>query len=155
MKILTISVAVALLSLAICTTSDAQQFSGEEQEVWAFIERCSDLFDAGDVEGSLGCFHEDFSGWGPGDPFPRGKKYAESIGAYITARQATRATELRPFTVRVYGNFAFAHYLRTWLEEQPDGSVVENKIAWTDLMLRENGRWYWIGDHGHTVSPDK
>ncbi len=31
MKILPISVAVVLLSLAVCTTSDAQQFSGEEQ----------------------------------------------------------------------------------------------------------------------------
>ena len=149
MKMLPISVGTALL-LAVCATANAQQFSGEEQEVWAFIERCSGLFDAGDVEGSLGCFHEDFSGWGPEDPFPRGKKNEESIGAYRTAHQTTRASEVRPFTVRVYGNFAFAHYLATRLEERPDGSLEEIKTAWTDLLLRENGRWYWIGDHGHT-----
>ena len=153
-KAFTIGVAVALLSLATGTASEAQSFSSEEQEVWAFIERCGELFDARDVEGSLGCFHEDFSGWGPGDPFPRGKKREESIGAYLTAHQVIRASERRPFTVRVYGDFAFAHYLLTALEEQPDGSFRENKIAWTDLLLRENGQWSWIGDHGHTVNPN-
>ncbi len=153
MKVFTIGVAVALLSLAAGTASEAQSFSSEEQEVWAFIERCNELFNAQNVEGSLGCFHEDFSGWGPEEPFPRGKTYEESIGAYRTAHQTTGASEVRPFTVRVYGDFAFAHYLNTWLEEQPDGSVLEHQTAWTDLLLKENGRWYWIGDHGHTLRP--
>ena len=152
MRILTVG--VALLSLAVGTASQAQSFSSEEQEVWDFIERCNELFNAQDAEGALRCFHEDFSGWGPTEPFPRGKKYEETIGAYLTAHQVSRATEARPFTVRVYGNFAFAHYLSTWLEELPDGTFVEHKTAWTDLLLRENGQWSWIGDHGHTVSPN-
>jgi len=154
MKILPISVAVVVLSLAICATSDAQQFSSEEQEVWDFIEECSGYFGAGNVEGMLGCFHEDFSGWRPGDPFPRGKEFQESIVAYRVAQQTSRVAENRPFTVRVYGDFAFAHYLLTELDERPDGSLEETKTAWTDLLLRENGRWYWIGDHGHRVGPD-
>ena len=51
-------------------------------------------------------------------------------------------------TVRLSKNLA------TWLEEQPDGTIVEHKTAWTDLLLRENGQWSWIGDHGHTVNPN-
>lgn len=64
------------------------------------------------------------------------------------------AFEVRPFAVKVYGNFAFAHYLHIGVEEQPDGSAQTVQTAWTDLMLMENGRWYWIGDHGHRVGPE-
>ena len=33
-----------------------------------------------------------------------------------------------------------------------DGQDVEERIRWTDVLLKENGRWHWIADHGGPIA---
>jgi ketosteroid isomerase-like protein len=79
---------------------------------------------------------------------PRGIGNVETIDRYLFDQEDVRAIELRPIEVRAYGNFAFAHYVVIIVEGQSDGSLRTYEERWTDILLKENDRWYWIGDHG-------
>ncbi len=129
--------------------AQAQAWSAEQQEVWLRIEECLALqFEQKDVDAMLGCIHEDFIGWDPDDPILRGKELAATIYRYFIEKADIPAYELRPLAIRVADNMAFAHYLLTTAERQPDGTDKIVRVRWTDIMLKENGQWYWIGDHG-------
>ncbi len=132
----------------------AQQWSAEEQDVWTRIETCWAVqVEQKDMEATLACVHDDFIGWGPDDPILRGKKLIATLGAYFTEKNDIPTYELRPLAIRVSGDMAFAHYLATTVERQPDGTDNVVRVRWTDIMLKENGQWYWIGDHGTFQTP--
>ncbi len=150
MSALVAAVVVALLSAS--APVPAQQWSAEQQEVWAFIQSCSDHFVQNDMDAALACFHEDFIGWFAADPLPRGKSMEETVGRFRNANTTTHAIDLHPIAIRVYGDFAFVHYLVTAMQEEFGGPIGPTLTAWTDLLILENGRWYWIGDHGHPVA---
>lgn len=143
-----ITLAVAALAFLLPVSASTQELSDAEREVWEFIERCADTDNFGEFRG---CFHDDFSGWTYNESVPRGIHNVETIGRYLFDRADVRALELRPIEVRAYGNFAFAHYVVIAVEGRPDGSEVTHQERWTDILIRENGRWYWIGDHGGPV----
>jgi ketosteroid isomerase-like protein len=120
--------------------------------VWEFIERCANTDDFGEFRG---CFHDDFSGWAHAESVPRGIRNVETIGRYLFDQADVRAIELRPIEVRAYGNFAFAHYVAIAVEGHPDGSVETHEERWTDILIKENDRWYWIGDHGGPLAGNR
>ncbi len=143
-----ITLTVVALVLAFPVNTRAQEFFGAEREVWDFIERCADTDDFGEFRA---CFHDDFSGWNYNESMPRGVGNLETIGRYMFDQADVRAIELRPIEVRAYGNFAFAHYVVIIVDGHPDGSLRTYEERWTDILIRENDRWYWIGDHGGPV----
>ena len=145
------AILVALSLMLVVSTAGAQEWSSAEQEVWSFIKTCNDHFEQKDMEAAMECFHEDFIGWRAEDPMPRGKDWETTIGRFIAENTTTHASHLQPIEIRVYGDLAFAHYLGTSVTTGPDGSLTQAGYAWTDVLIKENGRWYWIGDHGHPV----
>lgn len=131
----------------------AQELSGEEKKVWERIEQClSFALRDQNFDAHLRCVHDDFVGWDPFDPIPRGKGKLMTIGRYLIESSRVVSYEARPLEVRIYGNLAFAHYLMTTLEEK-EGTVETSITRWTDLMIKENDTWLWIGDHGSVVPP--
>jgi len=128
----------------------AQEWSAEQREVWSFLLTCNEHYVARDLDKILDCFHDDFSGWRYGDRVPRNK---ESIAKFlpINLEGESLATDLRPISIRVFGNFAIAHYYLTEATRMPDGEVVRDKAIWTDIMLKEGNRWRWVADHGGPI----
>ncbi|MCH7876508.1 MAG: nuclear transport factor 2 family protein [Gemmatimonadetes bacterium] len=150
MKRLGLTLATVLFAVAVPSATAAQEWSSEQREVWSFVERCTQAFADGDIEAGNACLHEDFSGFAPGDDHLRGKRYILAFNA-VLADQTPEAFALRPLDIQVHGNFAFVHYLYTEAQRDEDGEVEMSTVAWTDLLIKDNGRWYWIGDHGHRV----
>ena len=145
-----LAIFLILLAGMLSRQAIAQQWSDEQLEVWAFIQQCNEYFAAGDVERVLGCFHDDFSGWQYGDTVPRNK---ESIAAFLPLDLAaeTLAYDLRPISIVVFGDFAVVHYASVSATQGADGEEVRQRMIWTDVMLRERGRWHWVADHGGAV----
>lgn len=64
---------VAVFGIIASPQVPAQDLSAAQSEVWQFIEACNVHYSSEDLEGVLGCFHEDFSGWRYEDTVPRSK----------------------------------------------------------------------------------
>ncbi len=96
----------------------------------------------------MDCIHDDFSGWLYTEPVPRGKSNFESIGQYFIKTRDVVAGELRPIDILVYGNFAVIHYFYIDITKDEDGKEDISQGRWTDVMVKEGGKWRWIADHG-------
>jgi len=140
--------ACAVFSFA--QSAEAQEWSAAQQEVWSFILSCNEHYVAKDETAILACFHEDFSGWQYGDTVPRSKA---SIAKFLPVdlEGETLAYDLRPISIRVFGDFAVVHYSLTQALRMPDGEVVRERMIWTDIMLKQGNRWRWVADHGGTI----
>jgi ketosteroid isomerase-like protein len=126
----------------------AAEWSAEQAEVWAAIEACDTNFREKRIEDAMDCIHDDFSGWLYSEPVPRGKDNFEKVGTYFLKTRETVAGELRPIDILVYDDFAVIHYF--YIEVSKDESGEENisQGRWTDIMIKEKGKWRWIADHG-------
>lgn len=142
--------AALALSVLVVPLASAQQWSAEQREVWAFIEDCNAQFVAKNEAGVLDCFHDDFSGWRYGDTVPRTKQtIAEFLP--IDLEGESLALDLRPISIRVFGNFAIAHYFLSEASRNASGEVERQQMIWTDVLLKQGNRWYWVADHGGNI----
>jgi len=148
MRQIAILVLGGALLLLLHSDARAAEWSAEQAEVWAAIEECDTHFREKRIEAAKDCIHEDFSGWLYSEPVPRGKEYFDKIGMYYVKNRDTVAGELRPIDILVYGNFAIIHYFYTEITKDEDGKVEQSQGRWTDIMVKENGKWRWIADHG-------
>jgi len=142
--------AAAIMLGALTAPASAQELSREQQEVWDFIVACNDNFIAGNQSRILDCFHEDFSGWRYGDQVPRNKRSIEKFLPF-DLQDDILAADLRPISIRVFGNFAIAHYFLAEVTESASGEAVRGNMIWTDILLKEGNRWYWVADHGGPI----
>jgi len=142
--------ALALAATFLAPLASAQEWSREQQEVWQFIVTCNEHFASRDEAAILECFHDDFSGWRYGDTVPRSK---QSIAKFLPfdLEEESLAYDLRPISIRVFGDFAIVHYSLVAASRGSSGEVVRQKMIWTDIMLKERGRWRWVADHGGDI----
>ena len=121
-----------------------------EREVWAFIEQCQEAFKT-ESEKFHDCFHDDFLGWQYPDLVPRTARANREFTQVQFETGDTQVQDVRPVGMRVYGNFAVAHYYVQSIARDQNGQDVERRMRWTDVLLKEDGRWYWISDHGGEI----
>ena len=142
------------VTLLLCVNSAAfaQEWSAEQQEVIEFEEACINARDANTLKA---CFHDNYVGWGMNSTVPLSKN---DILKIIDDDYATRESEslmFKPMSVIVKGNMAVVSYV--------DAVKITNKITedvqyytqrWTDVCIKDGGKWYWISDHGVNISSD-
>ena len=126
----------------------AAEWSAEQAEVWAAVETCQSHFRENRFEESMDCTHDDFSGWLYSEPVPRGKDSFEKVGSYFMKTREVVAGEFRPIDILVYDNFAIIHYFYIEVTKDEDGKEEYNQGRWTDIMIKQDGKWRWIADHG-------
>ena len=128
--------------------ASAQEWSPEQQEVWEFELSCQES-----KEAWIGCFHEDYAAWADmslGVPFRKADRAA--IGGYSWDTIERLLTHMKPLEITVRGDFAVALVIYTTTRRNREtGEVITTTEAWTDVCIKENGRWYWIADHGTVV----
>lgn len=152
MKRVSLWVVCTALIVAVPCAVAAGDWSAEQKEVWEFIETCNSHFANKDVEKAMDCIHEDFSGWLYSQPVPRGKESFEGVGTYMMKTRDTVASELRPIEIMVFGDFAIAHYFYVQVQKDQDGKESFEQGRWTDVMVKQDGTWRWIADHGGAKS---
>ena len=144
------ALAVVCLLVAVLTPSPAaaQQWSPEQQEVLAFELGCQ-----ANKEAWLDCFHEDYVAWGNGDlGVPVNKDDVVAIGARSWDVDEVLLVHLKVLDINLRGNLAIALVVYTETRRNGDtGEVTTVSTRWTDVCLKEDGRWAWIADHGGPV----
>ena len=148
MKILRAIRISALAVVGVVGTVQADDWSADQAEVWAAVETCQSHFREKRINEVMDCIHDDFSGWLYSEPVPRGKANFEKVGRYFLTTRDVVAGELRPIDILVYGNFAVIHYFYIEVTKDEKGNEEYTQGRWTDIMVREGGKWRWIADHG-------
>ena len=132
--------------------ANAEDWTKEQQEVLAFEEACVTTTDA---EEFAGCFHEDFVGWGQGYPVPTSKDDRSKTNADFFESFDTETLLFNPISVIVKGDMAIVSYLQTTKNMNKATKEVEYSTqAWTDVCLKERGKWTWIADHGTVITDE-
>ena len=147
----TITKIFSLPALLLPILASAGDWTAEQQEVLAFETPC---ISTQSVDEFMGCFHKDFVGWGTGS-VPTTKADRMSLAADSFAGATNQLILFKPLSVIVRGNWAVVTYITTGKStDKATGEVSYSTERWTDVCLKENGKWTWISDHGETVSED-
>ena len=136
-------------ALMLATTGFSQELLPDQQEVWEFIETCQEGYGS---EAWFDCFHEDFSGWLYPELVRRTKDGERKFSRVLFATIDTRVSEVRPISIRVHGNVAVAHYYLQSVFRGQDGEDFDERMRFTDVLMKTNGRWQWIADHGCPIA---
>ena len=144
--LLKITLLIMLFLVSTMETS-AQQWTPEQQEVWEFEIRCYQVWIDKDYEGRKSCFHEEYRGWFSNYSMPL--PLNEKLDQRAFDKNKWVGFNLMPHRISIHGNIAIIQYSGTLIVEGPDGEDTTNWVHWTDIALKENGRWSWIADHGH------
>ena len=149
MKIKSVLLAITML---LPISALAGDWSKEQMEVIKFEEACISAKTADDL---IACFHEDFVGWGLGSTVPTSK--ADRMKSIVDAFENNDSETMlfKPVSVIVKGNMAVISYLDTAKNTNKTTKEVEYSTQrWTDVCLKDGGKWYWISDHGVDLSAD-
>jgi ketosteroid isomerase-like protein len=131
---------------------NAQQWSAEQKEVWKTVETYNDLAVKRDIEGFLSYFDDSYRGWEYDNDVPDGKEAVKKYIASWPPNSKILYINLTPAAIWVNGNFAYAHYYYSELSEDKDGKRQFEKGRWTDILMKKDGKWVMVGDHGGKTS---
>lgn len=150
MKFLTRICLVSTLLLPILAS--AGEWSKEQQEVLKFEKAC---LLAQTADNLMGCFHEDYTGWGQDYQVPLSKADRRSSVVYDFSAFDRELMVFKPLSVIVKGNMAVISYIESdRFTNKTTKEVSFYTGRWTDVCIKENGKWTWIADHGVNISGD-
>ena len=152
MKKLTGSLLLFLfLFLFVTSFTAAQQWTDAQKEVWAGVENYWKINESNPMA-FLEYFDDSYLGWSYNDEAPGTRSDAVKSFTYWTKKGKPQFNTLTPARIWVNGNFAFVHYYFSQVVEQNDGTPREEKGRWTDILMKKNGKWMLVGDHGGEIT---
>lgn len=143
---------VLFLLVVTALNLNAQQWSPEQLEVWKAVQTYTDLANKGDVEGFLSYFDDSFLGWPYGSDAVHSKEARAAWIKYYLPLSTNLVSTITPEAIWVNGNFAFVHYYYSDVSKDSDGKVSSNSGRWTDILMKVDGKWVMVGDHGGQTS---
>lgn len=142
---------VAFFSLA--GKSFAQQWSSEQKDVWAGVEKYWGVFAKGDLQGDMSYYDESYMGWEFQSKVPQNKANTGKWIEYDLKNNSMVLYTLTPVAIWVKGDFAFADYFYAMITKDNETGKKENSEgSWTDILMKKDGKWVLIGDRGGRTS---
>lgn len=128
--------------------ANAQTWSDKQLEVWNVIETSWQAEMQKDTTWTLKYLHEKFLGWSIERPVPRSKSSVHKWNRYGTENSTTLLHELYPIGIVVHGNTAVVHYFYSIASENRKGERKTTHGKFTDILVKENGKWQFLAWHG-------
>ena len=147
------SLFVLFLFLLLTSFASAQQWTDAQKEVWAGVESYWEINDS-DPLAFLEYFDESYLGWSYDNEAPGTRDDAVKSFTYWSKKGKSQFNRLTPARIWVDGNYAFVHYYYSQVIERNDGTPVQEKGRWTDILMKKNGKWMLVGDHGGEIDDD-
>lgn len=146
---------VALVVLFATNASSAQQWSAEQQDVWSGVEKYWQVSASGDAQAFLAYFDESYMGWEYDSKVPQNKESTGKWIVYGMQRGKVLFYTLSPVAIWVKGDFAFVDYFYDQVvKDNETEKTKERSGKWTDILMKKDGKWVLIGDHGGDTSKD-
>jgi ketosteroid isomerase-like protein len=131
------------------TSLRAQEWSPAQKDIWKNVNDYWSLLAKGDIDGFASYIHADYVGWDNESVLPgtkeEGKKWLD-FGKQ--GGEKILLYEIKPLTIKIYGDVAFVHYYYTMIKQNGEGKKSPEAGRWTDILLKQGNKWMMIGDHG-------
>lgn len=136
--------------LGAITPASAQiQWTPEQKAVWKTETAITDLWMKGDNLASLAYYDDSYQGWPINAPIPipkenmaTGMNYMMTLGNKLVFWNAV------PIIIWVKGDFAYTDYYYRAVYQDKDGKKTNEHGRWMDVLMKKDGKWVLIGDHG-------
>ena len=132
----------------------AQEWSKDQKDVWKNVETYWDLYAKGDVEGYLGYFHNDFSGWHNSAHLPHDRATRVKFIKFFLPKAKTLFYDIQPLAIKIHGDVAIVHYSYVFIFKDVEEKEKDMQGRWTDILIKQGAKWILIGDHGGATSED-
>lgn len=136
------------------TGTHAQEWSAMQKEVWKNVESYWALDAAGNLDGFMSYFHENYMGWELGQPLPSGKATARKFIDHSYKTITTVLYDIKPVAINVFGNVAIVDYYYSTITKDSEGKEHDRSGRWADILMKQGDKWVLIGDHGGRTSKD-
>jgi ketosteroid isomerase-like protein len=143
---------VSFLLVFITLNLNAQQWTPEQLEVWKTVQTYTDLANKGDLEGFLSYFDDSFLGWPYGSDAVHNSVTRAAWIKYYLPLSTNLVSTITPEAIWVKDNFAFVHYYYSDVSKDADGKISSESGRWTDILMKKDGKWVMVGDHGGKTS---
>ena len=136
--------------------------AAEKKEVWKAVETRFYSWKENDFEAHMSVYHPDWRRWTPDSRILMKKEDFTGLWNTMKDREQVIEMKLEPGEIVFYGNgdIAVAHFISTesylWIgpeETNARGEAVERGSAhtvsmrWSDVMVKEDGKWLYVGGH--------
>lgn len=139
----------------VITSASAQiQWTPEQKSVWKTETTIFDLMMKGDLQSALTYYDDSYQGWNSDAsiPIPISKSEMETSANFHLAEGGKFIFHnVVPVVIWVNGNYAYADYYFEAMWENKDGKRTNEHGRWTDILLKKDGKWMLVGDHGGSV----
>ncbi len=139
---------VLLFSLLFVFNIQAQQWSAEQKDVWAGVEAYWSVSMSSNPMDFLNYFDDSYYGWDNDNDAPSTKADVKKALNYWTTKGKVVLYTITPARIWVNGNFAYVHYYYEQVREGSDGKPITERGRWTDILMKKDGKWVMVGDHG-------
>jgi ketosteroid isomerase-like protein len=145
---------ILFLLFILSTITFSQQWSSEQLDVWKGIQKYWDAGMSDDVTTMLKYWDDSYNGWSYENEAPGTKADVTKALTYWTKKGKEQYHIITPAKIWVNGDFAYAHYYYTLVVEGSDGKPNTEKGRWTDILMKKDGTWLLVGDHGGEIKKD-
>lgn len=122
----------------------AQTWTAEQQDIWELEEQQWQMAKDKDLTWIDKMVHPNISYWDADQPGPQNRASLARWSRYNSAASTVLEQELFPISVTITGNLAVAQYRYTVVREDYKKERVTVTGRYTDVLLREGGRWLFI-----------
>ena len=129
---------------ASATNASAQTWSAEQQEVWKVEDQQWKMSAAKDLTWIDKMVHPNISFWDVAYPAPQNKASLTRWAKYGAAAGTVLEQEIFPISMTITGNVAVVQYRYrvASLNEKKEREIATGR--WTDILIKEGGRWLFI-----------
>jgi hypothetical protein len=147
--------ATAVLALSVVSGSArAGEWSPEQQEVWNLEQQQWAMSKAKDLSWIDTMVHQNMRFWETGAPMPRDKASLKHWGRFDADSNSTLEQEIYPISATITGNIAVVQYHYVVANENYKKERKTMTGHYTDVLIKENGRWMFIAWAGGADKAD-
>lgn len=143
-----IQFAITVSTLLLVGTAIAQDDRDDETAVWLAIEAQWHANETGDEKWIDRMLMDSFYGWANSTPAPRSKSSTRMWDRFNSEQGQIVAHELYPLEIVIEGDAAIVHYLYSSAYEDKEGKVETSHGRYTDILVRTDDGWKFVGWHG-------
>ena len=122
----------------------AQTWTAEQKDIWELEEQQWQMAKDKDLTWIDKMVHPNISYWDADQPGPQNRASLARWSRYNSAASTVLEQELFPIAVTITGNLAVAQYRYTVVREDNKKERVTATGRYTDVLLKEGGRWLFI-----------